>query len=67
MCSRLCEDPFVQVLMTNDKLPIYNAHRTYLVIFCSCMVVNQPFGNTTQSCVQETVSSEYMLLENTDL
>lgn len=60
--SRLCEDSFFQVLRTNDNLHIYNAHCTHLVIFCSCMSLNQPFGNTTQSCVEETVSSEYTLL-----
>lgn len=61
-CSRLCEDSFFQVFRTNYKLHIYNAHCTHLVIFCSCMSLNQPFGNTTQSCVEETVSSEYTLL-----
>ncbi|NWQ78629.1 ADCY7 cyclase, partial [Columbina picui] len=41
-----------------NLLHLHNAHCTYWVTFYSCMSVNQPFGNTTQSCVEETVSSE---------
>ncbi|NXB38884.1 ADCY7 cyclase, partial [Eulacestoma nigropectus] len=45
---------FNLVLVTNEKLHIRNAHCTHLLIFCSCMFVNQTFGNTTHSCVEET-------------
>lgn len=60
--TALCFICFIQILMTNEKLHGRNAHGTHLVIFCSCMSVNQPFGNTTQCCVEETVSSENMLI-----